>query len=332
MSAGLRTNYDDGGAAPAAGEIVASDMNAISAAVNSLFPSSTSQASSATTLTLTAASDPVQIITGTTQAQTVALPTTSVAEGDQWMIVNSMTTALVTVNASGGATVATVAPGTAAVFTATVNTPTTAANWLAQYAGTVVAAGKVLTVSNTLTLAGVDGTTITIPATTAVVTGEQLITSTAARTLTSQTAAQKLFATPTNGAVTLQAGTYFFQCCFSLSAMSTTTSGAFGFALAGTATIAAQAWWASASKVAALTTPATAMDTYNTAANANLSGANTSALGFAIIRGKIRISAAGTIIPSVSLGVAAAAVVAADAFFRVWPVGAATVNSVGNWA
>jgi len=60
----------------------------------------------------------------------------------------------------------------------------------------------------------------------------------------------------------------------------------------------------------------------NTAAQTQLTAAQANAgYGFAMISGKLRISAAGTIIPSVSLTVAAAAVVAADSYFRIWPVG-----------
>lgn len=146
MSAGLRTNYSDGGATPAATNIVAADMNAISAAVNSLAPSSTPTTASATTLVLTATSDPVQIINGST-TQLVTLPSTGVAESDQWLIVNNTTASLVTVQASGGGTAIIVAAGTAAVFTATTATPTTAAAWLTQYAGVTVASGEVANVT-----------------------------------------------------------------------------------------------------------------------------------------------------------------------------------------
>lgn len=395
MSAGLRTNYSDGGAAASPTTVVAADMNAISGAVNSLFPSSTSQASSATTLTLTATSDPVQIITGTTQAQTVALPTTLVAAGDQWMVVNSMTTAAVTVNASGGATVATIGPGAAAVFTATAATPTTAAGWLTQYAGTVVAAGKVLSVNNTITLAGTDGTTMTFPtgsdtvvgvAATQTLTskklslaagaaaaagaplylasgtslttpaagaveydgtvfyqtpsannrhvndGEQFITLTAAYTLANQTAAQKLFNSPTNGAVTLAVGTYFFECMFSVSGMAA-VSGGYGFALGGTATIAGQMWFSEANKSGANVTASAPNTTMNTAANTLITPANALTTGYARIYGKVRISAAGTLIPQFSIQSAnATTVIGVDSYFRIWPVGSATVTNVGNWS
>lgn len=158
---------------------------------------------------------------------------------------------------------------------------------------------------------------------------EQLMVLSSAYTLTSQTAAQKVFNGSTNGAVTLPAGTYQFECMFSLSSMSA-TSGSFGFALGGTAT-KTESWRATAVKAA----PATAnsdQETYNTAANTTLVAANTTTTGYATIRGIIRVTVAGTVIPQVSLGVAAAAVVGANSYFKISPVGGAAVVNVGNWS
>lgn len=151
----------------------------------------------------------------------------------------------------------------------------------------------------------------------------------AAYTLTSQTAAQKLFNATANGAVTLAAGTYYFECMFSLSGMSS-TSGSFGFALGGTAAFT-QNWMASASK-AALATAATPQATLNTAANTALATATTATTGFAFITGIIRVTTAGTIIPQVSLGVAAAAVVAANSYFSVTPLGPSSLSNAGAWS
>jgi hypothetical protein len=62
------------------------------------------------------------------------------------------------------------------------------------------------------------------------------------RTLTSQTAAQKIFGTPTNGALTVGGNrSYWFEGYVTLSAMSA-TSGAFGFAFLGTATFTTIGW------------------------------------------------------------------------------------------
>jgi len=141
-----------------------------------------------------------------------------------------------------------------------------------------------------------------------VITAEQIILLQSAYTLTSQTAAQKLFNTPTNGQVTLSVGTYGFECFYSLSSMSA-TSGTFGFALGGTAT-KTQFYLATADKRPTLSIAGTTSATYNvTAANTALTAVDINQGGFAQISGIINVSVAGTIIPQVSLGIAAAAIV-----------------------
>ena len=163
-----------------------------------------------------------------------------------------------------------------------------------------------------------------------VIMAEQIILLQAAYTLTSQTAAQKLFNTPTNGQVTLSVGTYAFECAYSLSAISA-TSGTFGFALGGTATFT-QFYSAIALKSTSLSSAGSASTTYNTAANTNVSGTNTATAGIANISGIINVSASGTVIPQVSLSVAAAAIVGIGSYFRIRPIGSTTVTSVGNWS
>ena len=140
----------------------------------------TSTATAAGTTALTSGSTSVQVFTGTS-TQTVTLPTTSVTAGQQWQIVNT-STGLVTVNASGGATVLILGASTSAIFTALSATPTTAAGWNAQYIGSAVASGKRLVVSNTLTLAGTDATTMTFPST-----SDTVVTLGATQTLTAKT-------------------------------------------------------------------------------------------------------------------------------------------------
>lgn len=170
-----------------------------------------------------------------------------------------------------------------------------------------------------------------------VIDAEQFMTLTAAYTLTSQTAAQKLFNTPTNGAVTLAGSTaYFFECVFSLTAMSS-TSGNFGFALGGTATLTSVMWQSNASKSGSNTNGNAAVSaTVNTgAANTTISGANTSTNGTAYIRGIVRINAGGTLIPQVSFTTVAGAVtpiVGIDSYFRIWAIGTNSVVSVGNFS
>jgi hypothetical protein len=158
---------------------------------------------------------------------------------------------------------------------------------------------------------------------------DQFLLQQAAYTLTSQTAAQKLFNVTANGAVTLVAGTYEFECVFSLSSMSS-SSGSFGFALGGAATFT-QYWWSSANK-ATLATAAGGQVTYNTAANTAIATATTATVGFARCGGIIVVSAGGTVIPQVSLGVAAAASVGIGSYFKVRALGSAAVTSSGNWS
>lgn len=165
------------------------------------------------------------------------------------------------------------------------------------------------------------------------VNAEQWICNTATRTLASQTAAQAIFNSPANGAVTVAGSTmYQFECIFNLSSMSA-TSGGFGFAIGGTATLTSQMWFASARKVSNLSTSlSSGDDSLNTAANTLIASANTTTLGWAVIKGMLRVNAGGTIIPQVSLGIAAAAVVGINSFFRIWPVGTNTQVSLGNWS
>lgn len=164
---------------------------------------------------------------------------------------------------------------------------------------------------------------------------EHFVILTSSNTLTSQTGAQPIFdggGGPANGAITLAVGTYFFECQFALTTMNT-SSGSWGFALGGTAT-KTEGWVAHTSRPA--TSLATAenegMLTFNSAANTAWGAASTDAQGVAHVSGVIRVTVAGTIIPQVSLGVANAAVVQANSFFRIRKIGSSSVATVGNWS
>jgi hypothetical protein len=157
---------------------------------------------------------------------------------------------------------------------------------------------------------------------------DQYILQQATYTLTSQTAAQKLFSTA-NGAVTLVPGTYEFECQFSLSSMSS-SSGSFGFALGGAAT-KTEYWWSLANK-ATLATAANGQVTYNTAANTAIATATTATVAYARVHGVVIVTVGGTLIPQVSLGVAASAVVGIGSFFKIRALGGAAAASSGNWS
>jgi hypothetical protein len=120
-------------------------------------------ATAAGTTTLTAASGYNQYFTGST-TQTVVMPVTStLVLGKSFRIVNN-STGLVTVNSSGGNAIVILASGGEVILTCILTSGTTAASWDAWYGGSIVSSGKKLTVNNSLTLAGTDGTTQTFQA------------------------------------------------------------------------------------------------------------------------------------------------------------------------
>lgn len=151
----------------------------------------------------------------------------------------------------------------------------------------------------------------------------------ATNTLTSTTAAQALFDVTGSGQVTLVAGTYEFECQFSLSSMSA-TSGSFGFALGGGATFT-QYWWSLANK-ATLATAANGQVTFNTAANTTIATASTATVAFARVHGVVIVTVGGTLIPQVSLTQAAAAVVGIGSFFKIRALGSSAATTSGNWS
>lgn len=159
----------------------------------------------------------------------------------------------------------------------------------------------------------------------------------ASYTLTSTTAAQKLFNTTTNGTLTIsQTGLYEFEGIFSITSMSA-TSGNAGIDIkgAGTATVSGCQLY-----VCGLdsTTPGTAAafsgivfaGTGTTGAAIVLASTGT-AMGF-MVRGMMKVTATGTIIPSIALTTAAAAVVGAGSWFRIKQVAPNAVYSVGAWS
>ena len=203
-------------------------------------PALTTTPTSASTTTLTTASTPIQVFTGTT-THTVRLPSTGVVAGEQFTIINN-STGLLTLQTSTGAQIHVLAAGTESILTALVATPTTAAQWEDSFLATNFAAGKSLTVNNSLTLAGTDATTLTFPTTNATIartdaaqtfTGVQTMTSpvlntpviqgfTEATTTASVTTAYTFVITAsTQFIITLTANT---TCTFTMPAASTTNS------------------------------------------------------------------------------------------------------------
>lgn len=175
------------------------DANGNLSAVN-VFESFTTTPTAAGTTTMTITSTQLQEWTGAT-TQTIKLPTTSVPAGGQWIFINS-SSGILTIQSSGANTIITMAPGTTAILTALVATPTTAANWNFQYASVVAATGKKATINNNLTLAGTDATTMTFPSTNATIARTD-----AAQTFTGVQTGQLFIETAQAITVTTNAGT-----------------------------------------------------------------------------------------------------------------------------
>jgi len=165
---------------------------------------------------------------------------------------------------------------------------------------------------------------------------EQFIALTGTNTLTSTTAIQALFDSVNNGALTVVGSTsYWFECLFNLSSMSGTSGNTkFDVLGAGTATISSVAWSAMGADA---TTPGTAAAvggsfTATNVSSGNIMNAATGTAMYALIKGILRINAGGTIIPSIGLTTAAAAVVGINSYFRISPIGSNTVQTKGNWS
>lgn len=267
----------------------------------------TSTATAGGTTTLTATSTPYQTFTGTL-TQTVVLPNTStMSVGAVFYIDNDSTDGLF-VNASGGSLVINIPYGYSAritcISTAGAGTP---AEWDASYNETHSVTSMAIT--------------------------------TATKTLTSTTASQAIFSNTaglTTGALTVDAATtYEFEAMLNLSSMSA-TSGNMGFSIlgAGTATFTSAMWAANGLDATAQTTAAAIGGMYSASATAT-GNIVTAATGTALhvhIRGMFRVNAGGTIIPSLQLTTATAAVLGVNSYFKCTNIGSNTFQNIGRWA
>jgi uncharacterized protein YfiM (DUF2279 family) len=110
-----------------ASTMVSRDANA-NAAVNNMIESYTTTATAAGTTTLNVASAYQQFFTGSS-TQTVVLPVASTLVVGQAFQITNLSTAVVTVNSSGGNAVATVQPSSTALFTCILASGTSTASW-----------------------------------------------------------------------------------------------------------------------------------------------------------------------------------------------------------
>ena len=141
-------------------------------------------------------------------------------------------------------------------------------------------------------------------------------------TLTSTTATQKLFDATANGALTLDVGVYEYNTMLRITNMSATSGNAqFNVLGAGTAVIGASSLLGSfgtdggTAGTAALSIAGSTV--VGTTTPASLASAGTSTSMGAQARGLLRVTTAGTIIPSIALVTAAAATVGAGSYFTI---------------
>jgi len=171
---------------------------------------------------------------------------------------------------------------------------------------------------------------------------EHFVARTGTKTMTSNTLLQSIFDNTTgtggltSGALTVGASTsYFFEMSINVSAMSA-TSGNMGFSIvgAGTATFTSAAWHAFGLDSTNQQTAAAGGTSWRATVGAtgNIVTAAVGTAASAIVKGIFRINGAGTIIPSIQLTTASAAVIGVNTWFKCYPVGTDTVISVGDWA
>lgn len=164
-----------------------------------------------------------------------------------------------------------------------------------------------------------------------VVNTEQTQNLSATRTFTNNTSAQAIFNATANGAVTLGIGTYEFEMLVDATGFSASAH-TLNLGFAGTATYT-MTYYFDAQAVGSATPTSSATGFIATAtATAIIASATTTGL-LLYCRGTVRCTAGGTFIPQLTqVTASAAAVVAAGSFVRLWPIGSATVTSVGNWS
>ena len=143
---------------------------------------------------------------------------------------------------------------------------------------------------------------------------------------------KQAFNATTNGAITVAGSTtYMFECMLHITTMSA-TAGTLQFGFGGTAAYTRVNYLAIANKTADAVQTASS-HTFGVAATATvITASNTTTTGYALVRGTLVIGTGGTIIPSIALSQANAAVVLAGSYFKLTPIGINTVTTVGNWS
>lgn len=168
-----------------------------------------------------------------------------------------------------------------------------------------------------------------------VVVVKHLIYQNANYTLSNVGTEQKIFNQSTNGALNLATGTYRFTCMLYITGMSTTTgNAAFDIDGAGTAVIGTTLYQAFGIDSNTPTSTGTQGGSWaiTPQTGTNMVSGGTGTAMAATIHGVFEVTTAGTIIPSITLTTAAAAVVNAGSFFECYSIGDTSVGFIGDWS
>jgi hypothetical protein len=152
-------------------------------------------------------------------------------------------------------------------------------------------------------------------------------------TLSNVNTIQKLFNWSTNGALTLPTGIYTFDVLLYIASMSGTNGNGI-FTLAGTATLARVFQQILGTDNAAPLGPTSTTGTASvTTASPSSMVTATTGTGLVVrIKGAFDVTATGTVIPSITLATAAAAVVQAGSWFQCQRVGDTATAASSGWS
>jgi hypothetical protein len=156
-------------------------------------------------------------------------------------------------------------------------------------------------------------------------------------TALNSSAAQKVFNSPSNGAITLPAAsTYQFEALYYITRSAGTTSHTTGVSFGGTATFTSISYVAEAS-----TTTTNALGAVNRIIGTSVgttvvTGAVSTTTEFITIKltGTLRTNTGGSVIPQFQFSAApgGAPTVLRNSYFMLTPLGTSSVSSVGNWS
>lgn len=158
---------------------------------------------------------------------------------------------------------------------------------------------------------------------------------TANYTLTNTVNLQKAFNNTANGALTLPTGMYEFEWLAHVTGMSATSGNAL-FDILGDGTAGCNNWMHYASGIDA-TAPLnaaaqTGSGSYLQETPSNALVATTGTGVFIKLTGMFNVDTAGTIVPSIALTTAAAAVMQAGCYFKIKRIGANSITYLGAWS